>query len=181
MNVPGLFLQLNTYSYDLKYYFHEYNGLSITAGINGLYQNNKVDNGTEFIIPSYHQFDIGPFLFVKKSVGKLELAGGLRYDVRNFNNDALFTSPDRVSGFDKPVYGSDTSGADNPFSKYSHTFSGASGSVGLSYRFSDAFSVKANIGRGFRAPNVSEISSNGIHPGTNAYQIGNVNFKTNII
>ncbi len=177
VNVPGLFLQLNTYSYDLKYYFHEYNGLSITAGINGLYQNNKVDNGTEFIIPSYHQFDIGPFLFVKKSVGKLELAGGIRYDIRNFNNQALYTLPDATSGFDKPVYGVDTIGADNPFSKYRHTFSGISGSAGFSYRFSDAFSLKANIGRGFRAPNISEISSNGVHPGTNAYQIGNVNFK----
>ncbi len=177
VNVPGLFLKLNTYSYDLKYYFHEYNGMSITAGINGLYQDNKVNDGTEFIIPSYHQFDIGPFLFIKKSIGKLELAGGLRYDVRNFNNDALYTSPDPVTGFDKPVYGSDTTGADNPFRKYSHTFSGMSGSAGLSYKFNDAFSAKANIGRGFRAPNISEISSNGVHPGTNAYQIGNVNFK----
>ncbi|MDQ6843862.1 MAG: TonB-dependent receptor [Bacteroidota bacterium] len=175
--IPGLFLQLNTYSYDLKYYFHEYKGLSITAGLNGLYQDNKVDKGTEFIIPSYQQLDAGPFLFIKKSAGKLELAGGLRYDVRNFNNDALYTSPDLVTGFDKPVYGSDTAGAYNPFSKYSHTFSGVSGSAGLSYRFNDAFSMKANIGRGFRAPNISEISSNGVHPGTNAYQIGNVNFK----
>ncbi|MEP7251120.1 MAG: TonB-dependent receptor [Ginsengibacter sp.] len=176
-DVPGLFLQLNTYSYDLKYYFHEYNGLSVTAGLNGLYQNNRVNDGTEFIIPSYHQFDIGPFLFIKKSIGKLELAGGLRYDTRNYNNDALYTSTDPVTGFDKPVYGNDTTGAYNPFSKYTHTFSGISGSAGLSYRLNNAFSLKANIGRGFRAPNISEISSNGVHPGTNAYQIGNVSFK----
>ncbi len=177
VSLPGLFLQLNTYSYDLKYYFHEYNGLSITAGINGLYQKNNVDKGTEFIIPSYHQFDIGPFIFIKKSLDKLELAGGIRYDVRSFNNEALYTLPDPVTGFDKPVKGNNISGADNPFSKYGHTFSGVSGSAGLSYRFSEALSMKANIGRGFRAPNISEISSNGVHPGTNAYQIGNVNFK----
>ncbi|MEO8569057.1 MAG: TonB-dependent receptor [Ginsengibacter sp.] len=176
-DVPGLFLKLNTYSYDLKYYFHEYNGLSITTGINGLYQNNRVEDGTEFIIPSYDQFDIGPFIFAKKSMGKLELAGGIRYDVRNFSNKALYTLPDPATGFDKPVYGNNTSGADNPFSKYSHTFSGVSGSAGLSYRFNNAFSMKANIGRGYRAPNISEISSNGVHPGTNAYQIGNVDFK----
>ncbi len=177
VDLPGLFLQLNTYSYDVKYYFHEYNGLSIAAGINGLFQNNKVDKGTEFIIPSYKQFDIGPFIFAKKSIGKLELAGGIRYDVRNFSNEALYTLPEPATGFDKPVYGSDTAGADNPFNTYKHTFSGVSGSAGLSYRFSDAFSMKANIGRGFRAPNISEISSNGVHPGTNAYQIGNVAFK----
>ena len=37
--------------------------------------------------------------------------------------------------------------------------------------------MKANIGRGFRSPNISEISANGVHPGTNMYQIGNLNFK----
>ncbi|MEO7960154.1 MAG: TonB-dependent receptor [Ginsengibacter sp.] len=176
-DVPGLFLQLNTYSYDVKYYFHENNGLSTTAGINGLYQANNVENGTEFIIPSYHQFDVGPFIFLKKSFGKLEFAGGLRYDVRNYNSDALYTSPHPATGFDIPIYGHDTIGAAHPFPAYKHTFSGISGSAGFSYRFTDQFSMKANIGRGFRAPNISEISSNGVHPGTNAYQIGNVDFK----
>jgi iron complex outermembrane receptor protein len=33
------------------------------------------------------------------------------------------------------------------------------------------------VGRGYRAPNVSEISANGVHPGTNIYQIGNLDFK----
>ncbi len=177
VSVPGLFLQLNTYSYDVKYYFHEKKGWSLTTGVNGLYQNNKVDKGTEFIIPSYQQFDIGPFFFVKKSLNKLEFAGGLRYDVRNFNNDALYTLPDPATGFEKPVYMADTVGAANPFGKYRHTFSGVSGSAGFSYRFSKVLSLKANIGRGFRAPNISEISSNGVHPGTNAYQIGNTDFK----
>ena len=176
-DLPGLFLKLNTYSYDAKYYFHETNGFSVTAGINGLYQDNKVNDGTEFIIPSYTQFDIGPFIFAKKSIGKLELAGGLRYDVRHYNNEGLYTSPDPSTGFDKPVYGSDTAMANKVFDNYSHTFSGVSGSAGLSYRLSEAFSIKANIGRGFRAPNISEISSNGVHPGTNAYQIGNADFK----
>ncbi len=177
LDIAGLYLLLNTSSYDVKYYFPEMNGWGITAGVNGMYQNNNVEKGTEFIIPSYHQFDAGPFLFVKKSFNKLEIAGGLRYDVRIFNNKALFSKPDPITGFDKVVNGADTTGADNPFYAYKHTFSGASGSVGLSYRFSDHFTGKANVGRGYRAPNISEISANGIHPGTNSYQKGNLNFK----
>lgn len=176
-DAAGLNLLLNTYSYDVKYYFPERNGWSVTGGINGMYQNNNVEKGTEFVIPSYHQFDAGPFVLVKKSMDKLEIAGGLRYDVRAFNNKALFTRPDPVTGFDKSVYGSDTTGADNPFYAYKHTFSGVSGSLGLSYQFSDNLSAKFNIGRGFRAPNISEISANGVHPGTNIYQLGNLNFK----
>ena len=176
--VPGLDLTLNTFSYDAKYNFPEKNGWSFMTGINGMYQNNNVTKGTEFIIPSYQQFDIGPFIFVKKSIKKLEVAGGLRYDVRQFNNQSLYTKTDPSTGFDKPVYGTDTVGADNPFYSYKHTFSGASGSLGLSYRFSGHLTGKANIGRGYRSPNISEISANGIHPGTNSFQKGNLNFKT---
>jgi iron complex outermembrane receptor protein len=174
--VPGLYLILNTFSYDVKYNFAEKNGWGVTAGVNGMYQNNNAEKGTEFIIPSYHQFDVGPFIFIKKTIKDLELAGGLRYDVRSFTNKELFTMPDPVTGFDKPVP-ANTPGADQPFVAYDHTFTGVSGSFGLSYRFSDHVTGKFNIGRGFRAPNISEISANGVHPGTNTYQLGNLNFK----
>jgi iron complex outermembrane receptor protein len=177
VEIPGLFLQLNTYSYDAKYYFKEREGLSITTGINGMYQDNNVSKGTEFIIPSYRQFDFGPFIFAKKTMGKLEVAGGLRYDFRNFSNDDLYENTDPSTGFEHVVKGNDTVGANHVFTAYQHTFSGASGSIGLSYKINDQFSVKANIGRGYRAPNISEISANGVHPGTNMYQIGNLNFK----
>jgi iron complex outermembrane receptor protein len=175
--VPGLYLQLKTYSYDLKYYFHESKGFSVTTGINGMYQDNSVEKGTEFIIPSYRQFDFGPFIFAKKTAGNLEIAGGVRFDVRNFSNDELYTAFNSSTGFEKPVYGNDTVTASHLFSSYKNTFSGFSGSLGLSYRINKEWSVKANIGRGFRSPNISEISANGIHPGTNIYQIGNPDFK----
>jgi Outer membrane receptor proteins, mostly Fe transport len=175
--IPGLYLILNSFTYDVKYNFAEKNGWGITMGFNGMYQNNNSEKGTEFIIPSYNQFDIGPFIFIKKSVKNLEIAGGLRYDTRSFTNKELFTKPDPVSGFDKPVSGANVIGADQPFFAYQHTFSGVSGSFGLSYRFSDHVTGKFNIGRGFRSPNISEISANGVHPGTNSYQLGNLNFK----
>jgi iron complex outermembrane receptor protein len=176
-NIPGLFLQLNSYTYDVKYFFKDTDGWNISTGVNGMYQQNTVTNGTEFIIPSYKQFDIGPFITAKKTFNKLDVAGGLRYDIRSFNNNELYTDIDPVTGFDKPVHGTDTVGAEKPFSKYSHTFSGVSGSVGATYNFSDKFSIKANIARGFRAPNIAEISSNGVHPGTGFFQIGNPGFK----
>ena len=176
-STPGLDLQLNTYSYDVKYFLPELGDWNITAGINGMYQDNTVTNGTEFVIPSYHQFDIGPFLLAKKSFDKLDVAGGIRFDSRAFNNFTLFTKPDPVTGFDMPVSGADTVGADKPFSAYRKNFSGVSGSIGGTYNFSDKFSIKANIARGFRAPNIAEISANGVHPGTNFYQLGNPDFK----
>ncbi|MBV9986120.1 MAG: TonB-dependent receptor, partial [Chitinophagaceae bacterium] len=168
--IPGLYLQLSSYTYDTKYHFAEKNNWNISAGINGMYQHNVSINGTEFIIPSYKLFEIGSFVIAKKSIDKLDISGGLRFDVRSFNNDELYTIADPVTGFDKPAYGADRLGADKAFSTYHKTFSGFTGSLGATYNFSDAFSMKANISRGFRAPNISEISANGVHPGTNIYQ-----------
>ena len=176
-DIAGLFLQLNSYTYDLKYHVHSIKGWDITAGLNGMYQTNDVTKGTDFIIPSYHQFDLGPFATIEKNMGKLNIAGGIRYDSRTFHNDALNTKPDPVTGFDTYVPGNDTAGLDHPFFKSDHTFSGMTYSLGLTYIFSKHVAIKGNISRGFRAPNIVEISANGVHPGTYIYQLGNADFK----
>ena len=173
-DIAGLYLVLNTFTYDIKYYLPESNGWETTLGVNGMFQNNT-NNGTEFIIPNYNQFDIGPFALLKKTFDKLDLSGGVRYDARIFRNDAMYTAPNPVTGFDMQV--SSPVGADQPFYNFKHTFSGLSGSIGASYKISDQFIIKANVARGFRAPNISEISANGVHPGTLIYQIGNTSFK----
>ena len=177
-SIPGLDLQLHSITYDVKYTFRDFNNWSITTGLNGMQQENDVTSGTDFIIPNYHQFDIGPFITAKKSYGKLDIAGGIRYDIRSFKNDQLYTKANPIDGFDMAVYGKDTIGANKVFSDYSKLFSGFSGSVGATYNFSEHLSVKANIGRGYRAPNIAEISANGVHPGTNIYQLGNADFKS---
>lgn len=174
---PGLYLLLNSFTYDVKYHLHEINNWNISFGVNGMVQNNTTTKGTEFIIPNYKQFDIGPFAMAKSSFGKLDIAGGVRFDIRSFNNDELYSKQNSADHIDIPVYGIDTIGAEKSFSKYSHIFSGVSGSLGATYNFNEKFSLKINMARGFRAPNISEISANGVHPGTNIYQIGNDNFK----
>jgi iron complex outermembrane receptor protein len=175
--VPGLFLVLNSYTYDLKYSFPEWHSWNLTTGINGQYATNQVTKGTEFIIPNYQQFDWGPFFLIKKAFDKLDVAGGLRYDNRTFSNSPLYTRTNPADTLDYPVNPPDTAGANKPFSSYSRVFSGVSGSLGATYNFSERFSIKVNLSRGYRAPNIAEISANGVHPGTNIYQIGNPNFK----
>jgi iron complex outermembrane receptor protein len=48
----------------------------------------------------------------------------------------------------------------------------------LGYSVSDAVTLKFNLARGFRAPSVSELASNGAHEGTNRYEYGDNNLKT---
>ena len=176
ISTPGLDLHLNTITYDVKYSLPDLKGWEITPGINGMYQVNS-NKGTEFIIPDYREFDLGLFLLVKKSFDKIDINAGARYDMRFFSNDQMYTRPDPTTGFDMQVTPPDTAGAEKKFSGFRHTFSGLSASIGMSYNFSKSFGIKANFARGFRSPNISEISANVVHPGTNIYQLGNPGFK----
>ena len=175
-DISGLYLVLNTFTYDIKYYLPEIKGWVTTIGINGMYQKNT-NRGTEFIIPDYKQFDMGPFVLVQRTLDKLDLSAGIRYDTRLFSNKPMYTRPNPQTGFDMQVDQPDTVNADHPFNSFKHTFSGMSASIGATYKISKDILVKANIARGFRAPNIAEISANGIHPGTLIYQIGNTGFK----
>ena len=60
---------------------------------------------------------------------------------------------------------------------HSRNFSGVTGSVGAVWNASDHFNVRLNMARGFRAPNMSELGSDGIHEGTLRYEIGNPDLK----
>ncbi len=175
-DISGLYLDLKTFTYDLKYSIPESDGWGVTIGLNGMYQSNT-NKGTEFIIPDYKQFEIGPFVLITKTIGKLDLSGGARYDTRIFRNDAMYTRPNPQTGFDMQVTYPDTAMASHPFYSFNHTFSGISASFGATYNITKKLIVKGNIARGFRAPNIAEISANGVHPGTLIYQIGNTAFK----
>ncbi len=178
-DIPGLNLHLSTYTYDVKYSYTFANGYETTVGVNGQYQNNTIGGATAFPIPAYHQFDIGPFAIIKKSFGKLDLSGGIRYDSRSFTGQAAYI--DTASGKFPELYtGSNPTTTPNVISQFTalnKIFSGVSGSFGGSYNFSQAFLIKANIARGFRAPSIAELSANGPDPGSQIYHVGNSNFK----
>jgi iron complex outermembrane receptor protein len=178
--IPGLNLELTTYTYDVKYAFDFGKGYETTFGINGMYQSNVLGaNSTDFPIPEYHQFDIGPFFAIKKSFGKLDLSGGARFDSRSFTGKAAYI--DTAKAFFPSLYtGNNPTGTPNvtqQFGALSKSFSGASYSFGGTYNFSDQFLMKANIARGFRAPSIAELSANGPDPGSQIYHVGNSSFK----
>ncbi len=175
-DVAGLYLNLNTITYDIKYYLPEIKGWDITSGLNGMLQINT-NKGTEFIIPDYHQFDIGAFLSAKKTFNKIDISAGIRYDISYFNNNEMYTRVDPISGFDMQVSPTDAVGTSKVFNNFRHTYTGTSASIGATYTMSKNLFLKANIARGYRAPDVSEITANGVHPGTNIYQLGNTDFK----
>ncbi|GAA4002472.1 TonB-dependent receptor [Hymenobacter fastidiosus] len=162
----SLFFQLRTLDYAVRYFLPEKNGWNLTLGTSGMQQQN-VNRGVEFLIPAYRLFDNGLFAVGKKSVGRLDLSGGLRYDVRTITGDALF-----LDANEQPA----TSG-EQKFGGFRETFRNVSGSVGGAFSATEQLVLKANVSRGFRAPNIAELASNGKHEGTIRYEIGETNLK----
>ncbi|MBR1667414.1 MAG: TonB-dependent receptor [Bacteroidaceae bacterium] len=59
----------------------------------------------------------------------------------------------------------------------SRDFHGMTGSLGAVWNATDHLNVRMNVARGFRAPNMSELGSDGVHEGTVRYEIGNPDLK----
>lgn len=156
----GLDFLLHTASYDVRYITPDWRGWVSNFGLNGMGQVSA-NKGTEFLIPAYGLFDAGLFATTTKSFfRKLHLSGGLRFDIRALHSHAL--EEDGVARF----------------TDFSRLFPGVSGSVGLSYEILPNLDVRVNAARGFRAPNISELGSNGEHEGTLRYELGNHDLKS---
>ena len=150
----SLFFDLKTINYNMQLQLPERKEWHTTIGINGMRQTNE-NKGEEVLIPAYTIFDIGGFVYVQRLFKKATLSGGLRIDNRSVNSKEL------------------KDGGTTKFNAFTHSFSNFSGSVGISVEPGDAITLKANIARGFRAPALAELASNGAHEGTNRYEYGN--------
>jgi iron complex outermembrane recepter protein len=173
-NDVALFFDLNTFNYNMRYNFEAQNGWETSIGLGGMHQNNT-NRGLEFLIPAYNLWDAGAFVFTQKTFkDKLILAGGLRFDNRNMQSKALI-----LDSLGVPTT-SQNATADIKFNAIKQNYDGVSGSIGLSYLMDKTSTLKFNLSRGFRAPNISEIAANGRHEGTFRYEIGTPNLASEI-
>lgn len=164
----ALFFDLKTINYNFRYNLEKVKGWESSVGISGMYQSN-LNKGLEFLIPEYKLFDVGAFIFTQKSIKNLTIAGGLRWDNRWLNAQSLF-----LDSIGVPI---NNPNATQKFDYLNKNFKGFSGSVGLTYQINSNSTLKFNLSRGFRAPSVAELTSNGRHEGSFRYEIGNSNLK----
>ena len=154
-----LFFKLHTLTYDLRYLTHEWDGWKFSTGIGGMYQKSG-NEGEEYLIPDYRLFDFGIYATTTKAIGdSWTLNGGVRYYHRRLHGDEL------------------TEDGDMRFTDFSRHFNGLTGSIGAVCNINKHFNVRLNLARGFRTPNMSELSSNGVHEGSIRYELGNQQLK----
>ncbi len=172
----GLFLRLNTLNYTVKYNSPEVAHIQTSVGVNGMVQNNKNEKATDFPIPDYNLTDLGAFVVSSWHGENWTVVGGARFDTRNFQSTNLYAGTDPKTGFAKQVCSPDTSGASLQFPATQKVFQGWSLSLGSTYKINDIFNLKVNLSRGYRAPSIAELSSNGLDVGAHIVYIGNDHF-----
>jgi iron complex outermembrane receptor protein len=158
-DITNLFFDLQTINYNLSYQFDDKDGWITSIGLNGMRQSNE-NRGLETLIPEYSLFDVGGFLYSQKTINKATISGGIRYDNRHLHSKEFMD------------------GGVAKFTDFSKNFSNISGSLGVSYTPINSLTLKLNVARGFRAPAVPELASNGAHEGTNRYELGDQNLKS---
>ncbi|MEO7445363.1 MAG: TonB-dependent receptor [Ferruginibacter sp.] len=154
----GLYFDLPTFNYGMSYNYHSHNGWENAIGINGMVQKS-LNKAEEVLVPEYNLFDAGAYFYTQKTVNKLTWSGGLRLDNRQLNSMAL-----EENGFKR-------------FTAFSKNFTALSASAGFNYAPRENQLFKFNLARGFRAPSIPELGSNGAHEGTNRYEYGNAGLK----
>lgn len=173
----GMYVRLNTLNYGVRYNAPMFANIETSIGINGMLQSNKSLHATDFPIPNYNLYDGGMYLYAKWKQDKWTVSGGVRYDVRQVNWNNFFIKQNVVTGFDEYSYIPDTINATLLFAAYKKIFHGLSASAGFTLNVTNQISLKANIGRGYRAPNITEMGSNGLDPGAHIIYLGNRNFN----
>lgn len=155
----SLYFDLKTINYSTAYHFNDKKGWTTSIGIGGMQQGNQ-NKGVEVLIPEYDLFEIGGFVYSQKTLGKSTFSGGIRFDNRSLNSEEFME------------------GGAIKFNAFKKNFSNISGSAGVSYGATENFVLKLNLARGFRAPSIPELASNGTHEGTNRYEYGDPNLKS---
>lgn len=173
----GLYVRLNTLNYGLRYSFRELAGIETSIGVNGMWQHNRNLDATDFPIPDYELLDAGAFLYLRWKRHRWTVSGGLRYDTRAVSWQDFHVKSNPRNGFDGQVRGTDTVGAYLQYPGFAKTFDGVSASLGLTCQVNRVLSVKANVARGYRAPGITELSSNGLDPGAHIIYYGNRRFR----
>jgi iron complex outermembrane receptor protein len=145
----ALDMNLRTLSYNARWHLPKIQNWTFIAGSQGMYQTNK-NQGEEELIPDATTADMGIFAVADYHYSdKGYWQTGVRVDGRHIDSDI--------------------------FSKSYFAFNF---SIGIFQPISKIWSARANLSSGYRAPNMFELLSNGVHEGTNRYEIGNISMKT---
>ena len=160
--VAALNMNLGTWSYDAKWFSPRLGDRWIvTAGSQGTLQTNT-NHGQEVLIPDATTSGIGLFVtaddyYTQRSYWQI----GARFDGNHI---------------DGSQHGA--AGEEGYIPRFVKTYTAFNFSTGIYQQLRDDLSLRLDLASGYRAPNMFELLSNGVHEGTNRYEIGDPGLRT---
>ncbi len=152
-------------SFDLKNTLPSSSLWKQIAGVQWLEKRN-LNNGEEKLIPNATQRDFGAYWLHQFKTNKIKWQLGLRYDTRFIKTES-FTSHHEEDGIEHEEEGN-----------IDKTFTSFNSSLGVIYPLTEKVQLRLNASTGYRAPNLSELTSYGVHHGTQRFEVGNANLKS---
>ena len=159
-NVAVLHMKLRTFNYDAKFHLPKFGKVESILGVQGMHQTNT-NSGEEYLIPDATTNDFGVFGTFNYEWKSNVIQAGLRYDNRKINTSAFGIS-----------------GEEGSFDAINKSYDSFNAALGYKTKWQENLTFRLNLASGFRAPNLAELTSNGVHEGTNRYEIGNASLKT---
>lgn len=178
---PATDLTLQTHSFKSDFKFDANNERIYKIGISGQYQNNfaNPDTGIRRIIPDYDKFDIGLFGITTYKFENFVVDAGLRYDYSHFDAKKFYQKSRWIaSGYNTNfnhfiVREVGSQYLTNP----KFTYHNISFSAGINYAINNNSRVILNYGLSNRAPNASELFSDGLHHSAARIETGDLNLN----
>jgi len=114
--------------------------------------------GEEAFLPRNETDQFGLFTLQQFDLGRVRAEAGARYEHSRLDARPTIADPER-------------------YFRGSRGFDSVSGSLGASYGLTDDIRIGLNGSRTQRAPSAEELFANGGHAGTQAYELGNADFR----
>ncbi|HET8737088.1 MAG TPA: TonB-dependent receptor, partial [Pricia sp.] len=181
----SLDLQLDTHTLKIDFDSPLTNTAALKAGLMGRYQNNFADPGTGVrrLIPDYDQTDVGVYGIIDYRLNGhwlFEAGGRFDYsymDVFKFYRNSLWES----RGYDQRYPGIVVEELDSQILvNHEPDFRNVSATLGSTYSFGEVYTLLFNYSLASRAPNPSELYSEGLHHSASRIELGDLGFDSEI-
>ncbi len=156
-DVKTIDMSLNTLNYDVKGHLQNMGKIETIVGFQGMYQTNT-NNSEHIFLPDAQIVDFGVFATSNYDFNNNTIQLGLRFDNRNIKTEEHGVE-----------------GQQNYFKPLHKNLNNITGALGWKTNLSKKIISRINIALGFRAPNLSELTSHGFHEGR--YEFGNNDLK----
>lgn len=184
-NKASVDLELTTHDVLLDLLSEISENTTLKTGINATYQNNFADpsTGVRRLIPDYDMYKLGIYGVLDTSISeKLLFESGIRFDYTYmdvFKFYQTFFWEER--GYDElfPELVIEDFG-NQLLTNPELTFNNFSGTIGATYRFNETYNLFFNYALASRAPNPSELFSEGLHHSASRIELGDLRFNSEV-